>query len=313
MSPDDSSSIVVRRRRTYAIVYDDQFHEGMSARAWGVYCRLLSFPDGWEARATHLKTVFSEGRDALQTSLSELVTLGLLTKEKYLVDGLQRTRYVLDGDQTPRPKTRRSGPETDSQGPGIPAPEIPGPEDPAQVSTDRRSTEVHTPAPAIEGTLPIDVVTPRGATETAPTESNQTLDEQFADLWAIYPRKIGKQEARRVWDRVRRTTDPAVILDGARRYAAHCTVTAIEKRFIPHPKTWLGRGGWEDELEAVQPASSAPVAGAWAFMQGQTPSRPGSSVWDREPTRAARPAPRLTDAEIRDRALNPGLYAPRSA
>lgn len=165
--------------------------------------------------------------------------------------------------------------------------------------------------PSLTDALPLpDLVTPRGATESATTKSTRTLDEQFADLWAVYPRKVGKQAARKVWDRARRTTDPAVILDGARRFAEASRAT--EARFIPHPSTWLARGGWEDELDAVQPAADARGAGAWAFMQGQPPRPPGSSVWDREPTRA-RPAPRLTDAEIRDRALNPALYDTRSA
>lgn len=148
----DTAGIVVSRKRGYTIVYNDLLPEDgvLSARAWGLYVYLLGRPDGWECRASHLATVFKEGRDAIYSALKELVAVGLMAKQDYIADGLRRSRYTIDADAVPT-ETRRSAPDTDSQDPGSqepgiqspgdPEPENPSPENPGQVSKDSPSTE----------------------------------------------------------------------------------------------------------------------------------------------------------------------------
>ena len=143
----DTASITVTRKRGYTLIYNDLLPgDGvLSARAWGVYCYLAGRPDGWECRASQLRTVFKEGRDALYAALRQLVDVGLMTKQETAEDGLRRTRYVLDADPGPV-RTRRSAPETDSQDPGTQDSGIqdsgtPVPEKPGQVSTEVPSTE----------------------------------------------------------------------------------------------------------------------------------------------------------------------------
>ena len=140
MTEDQSGGpgIHVRKKRTYTVVYDDLFVEGMSARAWGVYTYLLTRPDGWECRVGHLKTQFREGRDALYTAVNELAMLGLMTKEPYrdVETGLTRWHFVLDADRVENPRHRRSTPDTDSQDAGNPDTADPDTEKPGQVITD---------------------------------------------------------------------------------------------------------------------------------------------------------------------------------
>jgi hypothetical protein len=70
-------------------------------------------------------------------------------------------------------------------------------------------------------------------------------DVWFADFWRTYPRKTGKRDARLAWAKaVRRSGDPAVVLAGARRYAADANLP--EPQFVPHPATWLNGDRWED-------------------------------------------------------------------
>lgn len=69
----------------------------------------------------------------------------------------------------------------------------------------------------------------------------------FAEFYMAYPRKVGKEAARRAFDKAARSTDPALIVDGARRYASDPNLP--EKRFIPHPASWLNAGRWDDEPE----------------------------------------------------------------
>jgi hypothetical protein len=67
----------------------------------------------------------------------------------------------------------------------------------------------------------------------------------FAEWYMAYPRKVGKEAARKAYDRVVRKVAPAVLLAAARKYSADPNLP--EKQFIPHPATWLNQGRWEDE------------------------------------------------------------------
>lgn len=94
---DNASRVRVAKRSGYTIIPNGLLPEGkISARSWGIYAYLLSRPDGWEVRASHLATVFKEGRDAIYKALKELVAAGLMELESYRnEDGLPRKRYVL--------------------------------------------------------------------------------------------------------------------------------------------------------------------------------------------------------------------------
>jgi hypothetical protein len=75
--------------------------------------------------------------------------------------------------------------------------------------------------------------------------------ELFSDFWQLYPRKVGKREARKKWEReMRAGTDPLEIITGLERQLPE--LMSREPQFRPHPATWLNQGRWEDE-----PAPSA--------------------------------------------------------
>lgn len=160
-TPQEDGTFLVRRR-TFTVIYDDQLRQGMSLRAWGLYCYLVGRPDGWECRTHDVIANFAEGRDAVRTARTELVDLGLLVKEPYLDKGLRRLRYVLDPDAAERlprsaPETDsqalaeeehhpRSAPETGSQAPDSQAPDsqatgTPAPENPPHIKKDSVSTD----------------------------------------------------------------------------------------------------------------------------------------------------------------------------
>jgi hypothetical protein len=75
-------------------------------------------------------------------------------------------------------------------------------------------------------------------------------EEGFQDFWKSYPKKIGKQEAKREW-----------IKQNGNRPDLFSVISKIEDlkksdqwkkdggQYIPHPATWLNRGGWDDEVK----------------------------------------------------------------
>jgi hypothetical protein len=76
------------------------------------------------------------------------------------------------------------------------------------------------------------------------TENIKHIQDSFDEFWEIYPRKAGKQEARKVFKRALSNATLADILAGARRYASDPN---REAQYTAHPATWLNQGRWADE------------------------------------------------------------------
>ena len=66
----------------------------------------------------------------------------------------------------------------------------------------------------------------------------------FDDFWALYPRKVGKTGAKKAYAKALGLVPPDEIMAGVERLAGDPNLPAPE--FIPHPATWLNRGGWDD-------------------------------------------------------------------
>lgn len=70
-------------------------------------------------------------------------------------------------------------------------------------------------------------------------------DAAFEEFWKAYPRKVGKKAARRRWDKAVREVEAGVLLAALRSYPFDLREN---KRFVPHPATWLNQGRWDDEV-----------------------------------------------------------------
>ena len=80
-----------------------------------------------------------------------------------------------------------------------------------------------------------------------PKSCSNSYPKDFLEFWKVYPRKEGKRAAYMVWKRLKKEMPPLKEL-----------LSVIEKqkesdqwrqnggKFIPHPRTWLNQGRWED-------------------------------------------------------------------
>ncbi|MBR7010022.1 MAG: hypothetical protein IKI02_03805 [Oscillospiraceae bacterium] len=75
--------------------------------------------------------------------------------------------------------------------------------------------------------------------------------EDFERFWQVYPRKVGKQAARKAFDRVGVPVER--LLAALERQRADPQWRRENGRYIPHPVTWLNQGRWEDEGSAPTP------------------------------------------------------------
>lgn len=75
------------------------------------------------------------------------------------------------------------------------------------------------------------------------------LRERFAEFWAAYPKKVGKDAAWRAWQKRRPSADLVAAMLGAIETQQRTAQWRKDAgQFIPNPATWLNRGQWEDEV-----------------------------------------------------------------
>jgi hypothetical protein len=107
----------------------------------------------------------------------------------------------------------------------------------------------------------------------------KTGDGRFDEFWAAYPRRTGKEAARKAWCAARKRDVTADhIITAARRYAEH---PPDDPTFIPHPATWLNGGRYDDEpMERTNNGNSmGRNNGAGTGSRGGAPLR-GSRTMD---------------------------------
>lgn len=86
-----------------------------------------------------------------------------------------------------------------------------------------------------------------GLFDTEPQDSGgaMSLATDFEEFWKCYPRKVGKLDAKKAYERARKTQGATQeeLLDGIRRYIT----SKPEYADYCHPATWLRGGRWMDE------------------------------------------------------------------
>lgn len=122
----------------------------------------------------------------------------------------------------------------------------PGPASPATEEDKREKTKNYPPL-----SLPLPGEEAEAEAAAAPPRKPPAA-AGFDDFWAAYPKKVGKDAARRAWARAVKRSDPDKIVAICRRYPWR-----DERQFVKDPSRWLNEGCWEDDLEAVAAANAS--------------------------------------------------------
>jgi len=88
----------------------------------------------------------------------------------------------------------------------------------------------------------------------SPTASEIDFDQ----FWSVYPKKTGKQTARKAWNSKANKSKPDIeaIIAAVNSAKESPQWTDNSGRFIPNPSTWLNRHGWEDEADTEKATGS---------------------------------------------------------
>lgn len=85
--------------------------------------------------------------------------------------------------------------------------------------------------------------------KTSKKQLNKVQDAQFDAFWASYPKKVGKQPARKAWDKL----DPDKVLFEKIKASIETQKKSEQWTkdggvFIPNPSTWINQARWDDVL-----------------------------------------------------------------
>ena len=75
-----------------------------------------------------------------------------------------------------------------------------------------------------------------------------TVSQEFEFLWKMYPRKLGKKEAFKSYQRVRKKGVPfETVKEGLESYLTYIEKDETPLEYIKHGSTWFSSEGWNDD------------------------------------------------------------------
>ena len=238
----------------------------LSLKAKGLLSMMLSLPDDWDYSIAGLCAICTESDTAIRSAIKEL------EQNRYLV----RTRHQdehgkFSYDYEVYEEPHAENPNADEPHADEPHTENPHTENRHTVGTTYTTYTSYTPyTPYPEQNTQKQKTENEERNNISPSrEAREETDEAFEVFWKAYPRKVGKQDARRAFNRIPRSAWPQ-ILPAIESQKTSRQWQDADGRYIPHPATWLNRGGWEDQLEQRPCASQNPFLAALQNMRGDT-------------------------------------------
>ena len=89
--------------------------------------------------------------------------------------------------------------------------------------------------------------------------------DAFERFWSVYPRKVGKQSAKRAFEKVKLPIE--TLVTAVERQKCSDQWTRDNGQYIPHPTTWLNQGRWDDELPENECSRKEQFANGDVFAQ----------------------------------------------
>ena len=76
-----------------------------------------------------------------------------------------------------------------------------------------------------------------------------SVDDKFDTFWKAYPRKVGKGDARKKFEKALKHTDFDTIMTALGKQKQSAQWKRDGGQFVPHPSTWLNQERWDDEVD----------------------------------------------------------------
>jgi hypothetical protein len=102
--------------------------------------------------------------------------------------------------------------------------------------------------------------------------------DDFDQFWSVYPRRVAKEAARRMYAKALKLTTSAEILHAAKRYAEERQ--GQDKQFTKHPATWLNAGCWGDYAATPETAAVAQQMNGLVYVPFADPALDAWVRWE---------------------------------
>ena len=195
----------------------------ISLAAKGLIAQLLSHRPGWSITLQTLATQNGCGRDKIRTLIRELEAAGYLHRS-------ENQRHNEQGHLAGYDYTTADPPLWD-----LPTKAKPTKVEPTKVN------------PTLKNTIEKNTI------------SKNTIEKEFAQFWALYPKKRDKGNAVRALEKALAKTDLETIIRGL---AAYVNDPTRDDQFTAYPATWLNGERWADEYEKPK-QTPGPGKRAW--------------------------------------------------
>lgn len=210
------------------IIYDPR----LSMRELGLLVRLLARPDNWETNSETLAREFNCGREQMRAVLTELREHGYVRLVKFQdpATGFWSSNWmVFDKPEPEEPKAEEPAPGNRVLG----------------LPDAITKTDYQRPITTTEKKKPRASLADDGG-------------ENFKTFWSAYPKKAGKDAARKAFAK-RKFDEQAFekVMAALNEQKASEQWQKDGGQFIPHPATWLNQGRFEDEIGSA----AAPTPG----------------------------------------------------
>lgn len=95
-------------------------------------------------------------------------------------------------------------------------------------------------------------------TTSSGSDGNSKIEQNFELLWKLYPRKEGKDVARKAYKRaIKNGATNKAIQDGIVAYRKLVASEGRDKQYIRQGGTWFNQKGWEDEYQTEMPVDTS--------------------------------------------------------
>lgn len=190
----------------------------LSFKARGIWAYMQSLPEDWDFSVERIAGSGQDGKASVRSGLQELEAAGYLVRTVVSIgSGGSEADYQLT----------------------VPA-------------SENRTVETVAPSenrPAGNRTLDIVITNKQIPTNinTGTSPSASATEQIFEAFWQSYPNKKGKGQAAKAFRSAIARSDRESFLAG---YKAFLRISAgKDKKYIPHPATWLNGDRWLDEYE----------------------------------------------------------------
>ena len=222
LPPDTTGGITVivrsaRPDRNFTIIQNDLVNDKtIKSDALGLIVYVLSKPDHWKIRTTELQSRFGCGERKVRRALTELRESGYVEMMRHNsgeVDWIfhEISLHTAQNNHTAKTNMSHMCKTPNGQNPHVDNEHV-------LVSTEKA------------------VRTDKALVNT---------DSGFDTWWSVYPKKKGKQNALKAWNKIKPDADMLI---------AHTTNMATNddewvRGFAPHPTTYLNQARWNDEVQ----------------------------------------------------------------